>query len=48
MSKLFFLVYMTLGVSLLGLGRNAYASTLFAPDSDTALLLNWFQQRRVS
>lgn len=38
MSKLFFLVYMTLGVSLLGLGRNAYASTLFAPDSDTALL----------
>lgn len=38
MSKLFFLVYMTIGVFILDVSRNAQASTLFAPDSDTGLL----------
>jgi hypothetical protein len=38
MNKLFFLVYMTIGLSTFNVSKNAFASTLFTPDSDTALL----------
>ena len=38
MSKLIFLVYMALGLAVFNTGGKALASTLFTPDSDTALL----------
>ena len=38
MHKFAFLIYMTIGVSILGVVSKASASTLFAPDSDTGLL----------
>ncbi|MBY0416090.1 MAG: hypothetical protein K2Q18_18100, partial [Bdellovibrionales bacterium] len=38
MSKIIFLVYMTVGISVLNVGKSSDASTFFAPDSDTALL----------
>ena len=38
MTKLLFLVYLTFGTVLFGMRSQAYASTLFAPDSDTGLL----------
>lgn len=38
MSKKLFVVYLILGSMFLGLSNKSYASTLFAPDSDTALL----------
>jgi hypothetical protein len=38
MSKIIFLVYMTVGISALNVGKSSSASTFFAPDSDTALL----------
>lgn len=38
MTKLIFLVYMTVGITIFNYRSNSYASTLFAPDSDTALL----------
>lgn len=38
MNKYFFVVYLNLGVVFFGINSKSYASTLFAPDSDTALL----------
>ncbi len=38
MTKLIFLVYVTLGITFFNYKSESYASTLFAPDSDTALL----------
>ena len=38
MTKLIFLVYMTIGITFLNYESKSYASTFFAPDSDTALL----------
>lgn len=38
MTKLLFLIYLTFGTTLFGMRGQVYASTLFAPDSDTGLL----------